>query len=130
MVERCSNPRLKEYKDYGARGIFVCEKWKSSFVEFLADMGDRPAGMSLDRIDVNGPYTPENCRWATPSQQQRNRRNKREHTRDGITMAVADWADELGIPLASVNKRINDGWSIEKALTTPLMRRGNWKNRR
>lgn len=78
MIKRCTNPNDKDHwKDYGGRGITICERWRS-FKDFLADMGERPDGRTLDRIDVNGNYEPGNCRWATKSEQQRNKRPRQQ----------------------------------------------------
>lgn len=119
MRRRCSNRKHVSYDIYGGRGISVCEKW-SSFEMFYEDMGPRPDGMSLDRIDVNGNYEPNNCRWATQTQQSRNRRNNRFVEYNGISMCLSEWAEALGFTYHILKDRLSRGWSIDRAFNTPL----------
>ena len=118
LRSRCNNPRCDHYGNYGGRGIRVCRRW-SKFENFLADMGPRPKGMSLDRIDNAGNYEPGNCRWATDEEQSRNTRANVHLTFRGRTQCAADWADELGVKRSTLFSRISSGWSIERALMTP-----------
>lgn len=121
MRQRCTNPRRKDFPQYGGRGITVCDRWNQSFDAFLADMGCAPSPQhSLDRIDNNGAYEPCNCRWATDSEQRRNKRTNQLVTFDGRTQPMADWAHEYGVDYFAFRKRLVRGWSVERALTTPL----------
>lgn len=95
MWSRCTNPHYSGYKDYGGRGISVCEQWRS-FEQFLADMGERPPGMSIDRREVMGNYTPANCKWSTKQEQENNKRNSVFVTIGGKTLTYSQWARELG----------------------------------
>lgn len=108
------------FKDYGSRGISVCERWRESFARFCEDMGPRPKGTSIDRIDNNGNYEPANCRWATAKEQQRNRRSNVHITFNGRTQVMSAWAEEMGMNQLVLQGRIRKGWSIERALTAPL----------
>ena len=108
------------YKDYGARGISICERW-SDFSAFFEDMGPSPTkAHTLDRINVNGNYEPGNCRWATPREQAINRRDTILLTYNGETMCMKDWARKLGMSYITLGGRIRSGWPVEKALTTPV----------
>lgn len=121
MKDRCLNPRGQFFHLYGGRGISVCKRWSDSFKAFFADMGPRPSvDMSLDRIDCNGNYEPGNCRWATDTQQSRNRRGYNSIiTFHGQERTVSEWAEVLGIPSSNLGWRIRSGWSAERALTEP-----------
>jgi len=92
-------------RGYAARGIKVCPQWQDDFDQFVADMGMRPAGMTLDRIDINGHYSPDNCRWATDAQQRANKRNTRLFTHAGKTQQLHEWANELGVPVRTLQSR-------------------------
>lgn len=105
MKARCLNKNSKSYEDYGGRGIKVCDRWLD-FINFYNDMGERPSGTSLDRIDVNGDYEPSNCRWATPTEQASNMRNNRLIEFDGQARTISGWSRETGIPLSTLRRRL------------------------
>jgi hypothetical protein len=109
MKTRCSSPNNTSYSRYGGRGIKVCDRWQE-FENFYADMGDAPKGMTLDRVDVDGDYTPENCRWATAQEQQNNMRSNQHITYQGKTQTLAQWARELGLSYSALGYRYRNGW--------------------
>lgn len=115
MKTRCFNEKDEHWPDYGGRGITVCERW-GEFQNFLADMGERPAGMTLDRIDVNGNYQPGNCRWANQETQASNKRNTVLVEAEGKSQSVSAWAREKGLSPITLHGRLQKGWSIERAL--------------
>lgn len=120
MKSRCENPNHSRYKDWGGKGVTICERWKK-FANFLADMGEVPSSLhTLDRIDPNGNYEPSNCRWATGKQQQRNRRDSRKLTFKDRTQSIWDWADETKLPYYVIINRMKWGWDAERILTTPV----------
>jgi len=118
MMQRCRNPKAAKWGLYGGRGISVCDRWLL-FENFLADVGPRGAGRSLDRIDPNGHYEPGNCRWATIQEQNYNLRKNRLVTHNGITLCVAEWAARNDMRGDVLGHRLNLGWSMDRALTTP-----------
>lgn len=129
MVQRCTNPSTKGWESYGGRGITVCERWRGTrqgsrraggFEAFLADMGARPAGTTLERIDNARGYEPGNCRWATVAEQNRNSRRNRVLTLNGTSKTIMDWAAQTGIPFATIWSRLRYGWSDADALTRPV----------
>lgn len=117
MKQRATNPNANRSDCYLGRGIAVCERWKT-FANFLEDMGERPPGTNLDRIDNDGGYEPGNCRWATQAQQMRNRRNNVFFEHGGRRMILNDWSRETGIPLTTLRTRIKAGWPAERVLST------------
>lgn len=130
--DRCHNVNSSGYHKYGARGIYVCPEW-GTFEQFYADMGPRPGvEYSIERIDNDGPYSPENCRWATVKEQNNNRRSTRWVEAFGETLSLANavgrWGTPLGLSYSVVQARMNRGMSAESALTTPLMR--DYSNRK
>ena len=119
MRSRCNKSDDLHYPLYGGRGIKVCGRW-DAFDNFLHDIGERPSNAhSIDRIDVNGDYTPDNCRWATAKEQGLNRRDTRWITYKGDTLSTKDMAEKYGIPRTTLRRRIDSGWSVERAIETP-----------
>lgn len=118
MRSRCTNPNYRQFKDYGGRGINYDPAW-DSFEQFLADMGLPPFGMTLDREDNDGSYCKSNCRWATHTAQNGNRRNNRYLEFNGEVRTVANWARKLGVDPRLLRVRLNRGWSVEATLSRP-----------
>lgn len=122
MHKRCTNSKCAAYEDYGARGITVCERWKS-FDLFLADMGERPEGKMIERINNCGNYDPINCKWADRTEQNRNKRSNRVFTFQGVTACLSELCDVFEQPYERVQARITAlGWTIEDAMTKPCKR--------
>lgn len=121
MMGRCYRKSDKHYDRYGGRGIKVCDEWHDfwNFVKWSDSIGGRPAGMEIDRIDNDGDYCPENCRWATRKQQLRNRSNNVYIEYNGKRQTIAEWSEETGISWQALSHRYNRGWSVERMLTTP-----------
>lgn len=119
MIQRCSNPNTGEYQYYGARGISVCNRWRDSFEDFIADMGERPHGMTIERKDNSGNYEPGNCIWVFHETQMNNMNSNRILEFKGREQTIARWAREVGIKQTTLYMRINAGWSVERALTQP-----------
>lgn len=128
MKSRCSDSNAPSWANYGGRGISVCDRWKASFEDFFADMGSRPSPKhSIDRIDVNGNYCPENCRWATPKEQACNKRTNVNLTWQGETRTLYDWSKITGIGRHVIRSRLKKGWSLDLALTEPTQKRRSRK---
>lgn len=115
MRQRCENPNDPAYKNYGGRGIKVCDRW-GSYANFIADMGLRPPGYELDRRDNDGDYTPDNCQWVSKKANRNNKRNNRVVEWCGESMPVTAWAEKLGIHPRTLAWRISIGWPLERAM--------------
>lgn len=121
MKDRCTNPNSVSYSNYGGRGITICDEWRNNFLSFYnwSIENGYADNLSIDRIDVNGNYEPENCRWADAKTQANNARRNHTLTYHGKTMTISQWADEKGMSYSKLKSRINKcGWSVEKALET------------
>lgn len=117
MKERCYNPNHPHYSAYGGAGVHMCARWRYSFSNFVADMGERPEGLTIDRLNGSKLYSKETCRWATKKEQAR--QNRRMVTIGDETLSMGEWAAKLGLSQPALNARIKRGWSLERALTTP-----------
>lgn len=120
MISRCENRRLREYPQYGGRGIAVCEEWRLSFAAFLAHVGRRPSDVhTLDRIDTNKNYEPGNVRWIPQDAQKRNMRKNRRIEFQGQSLCLSEWSRITGLHRQTIADRLDAGWTPERALTTP-----------
>ena len=120
MLTRCYDTNSPDFKDYGGRGIFVCQRWRVNVEAFIADMGRRPSpSHSIDRIDTNGNYEKTNCRWATQKQQANNRRSSRRIEIGGVTRTMTEWAESAGMKVHTLKERLKRMPPAE-ALSKPL----------
>jgi hypothetical protein len=117
MKARCNNSKSQNYKYYGGRGITICDRWLNSFKNFLEDMGEKPKGLTLERIDNNGNYEPDNCKWATWIEQRNNTRSNRWISYNGETRTVAQWARFLGINAHLFYNKFKKQQSMEKTIS-------------
>ena len=121
MIQRCTNPNSTAYASYGGRGIVVCDEWLT-FEGFVKEMGERQDDMTLERINNELGYSKDNCKWATRKQQANNRRTNVKLEYNGKVMSISQWASEVGLTRYVLTQRIERGWSVERALTTPNLR--------
>lgn len=126
MKQRCCNPNYFESQYYGGRGITICDEWKNNFVAFRdwAMANGYKDGLSIDRVNTNKGYSPDNCRWATAKEQSRNKRNNIMITLNGETHCLIEWCEILDLPYQTIEMRIHRGWDKEKAITTPIKKEG------
>jgi hypothetical protein len=123
MRERCDSPGHAGYADYGGRGITVCERWYN-FAALVADMGEPPSPKhTVERIDNDGPYAPDNCCWATQQEQCNNSRRNHRLEHDGQSRTVTEWSRHTGLTVSTIRGRLRLGWSVSDTLTRPLTRK-------
>jgi hypothetical protein len=122
MRARCRNPKHKDFKYYGERGVTICKEWED-FAVFFADMGIRPEGMTIDRIETNGNYESSNCRWATDLQQANNKRNNRRLTINGEVKTLQEWCRNSKLEHSKVRYRLSQGYGVEKSFSSGDFRR-------
>jgi hypothetical protein len=120
---RCDNERNPNYPNYGGRDITYDPRWKS-FAQFLDDMGLPPEGKCLERIDNDGPYNKDNCRWATRKEQSTNKRSTRIIEYEGARKSLTEWAAQLGLPHSTLRTRLENGWPLHRALSAGRFHRG------
>jgi hypothetical protein len=130
MRQRCLNENDPSFARYGGRGISVCARWRDDFAAFLKDMGERPAGKTLDRIDGRGDYSPDNCRWASYKDQVRNRQCTQVLTVDGVAKPLQEWCEITGLKPTTILSRLAAGWPEAKVLAPARSKRPNGFGRR
>lgn len=126
MIRRCHDPKHRQFPDYGGRGISVCSAWRESFAAFLADVGPCPPGLTIERINNDRGYEPGNCKWATRKAQALNRRSNHRLTLNGVTAAITEWAERLGISRKTIENRLKLGLPIDKVLS-PVRHGRSWR---
>lgn len=128
MKTRCYYPKSKDFKNYGGRGITICDEWKDDFKSFAiwAINSGYQENLTIDRIDVNKGYNPQNCRWSDYLTQGNNKRNNRKLTLNGKTLNLSQWSRITGIKENCIRERLRRGWNDEKTLTTPT---GKWRGK-
>ena len=119
MKNRCRNPNQNSFPNYGGRGIKVCERWQV-FENFLTDMGEKPQGKSIDRIDNGKDYSPENCKWSTRKEQNRNSRHNRIATVRGVTGCISELCEIFHLRYKTISNRLAKGWRVDRAFTEPV----------
>lgn len=127
MKNRCTDPSIHNFRVYGEKGITICPEWLV-FENFLRDMGERPVGKTLDRLDNAKGYYKDNCKWSTPAEQNRNRSTNNFLTHNGETLCLVDWAKKLGCNHQTLGERLRRGWSTAKTLDTPVKRKATHDN--
>lgn len=122
MIQRCCNPNYSETQYYLGRGITICKEWMDSFESFRdwANANGYADNLSIDRIDVNKGYSPDNCRWATAKEQSRNKRNNIVITHNGKSKTLVEWCEDYKLPYGTIEMRIRRGWNKERAITEPI----------